>query len=65
MILNTPPTLVEINICESRRSKFLEALESKQIIEWEDEVTHSDGSMTVHKRKLNPVFHEMVLRNGG
>jgi PAS domain S-box-containing protein len=41
-----------------RRIKFLEALESKQIIEWEDEVTHSDGNTTVHKRKLNPVFHD-------
>jgi PAS domain S-box-containing protein len=41
-----------------RRIKFLEALESKELIEWEDEVTHSDGHVTVHKRKLNPVFLE-------
>ncbi|MGO4819277.1 PAS domain-containing sensor histidine kinase [Flavobacterium sp. W22_SRS_FP1] len=43
---------------ELRFSKFLEAMESKKLIEWQDEITQSNGSITTHNRKYNPVFNE-------
>jgi PAS domain S-box-containing protein len=42
----------------TNRIKFLEAIESKQLIEWQNEVTHPNGNITIENRKLNPVFNE-------
>ena len=41
-----------------RRIKFLDALNSEKLIEWEDEINQPDGSVTTHNRKFNPVFLE-------
>jgi PAS domain S-box-containing protein len=46
------------NFATSRREKFLQSLESKSLIEWEDEIKHPDGNTTFHTRKFNPVFDE-------
>jgi len=44
---------------KQRREKFIEAKESKNLIQWEDTVTSLDtGFTTYHDRKLNPVFNE-------
>ncbi|MGO4906289.1 PAS domain S-box protein [Flavobacterium sp. W20_MBD1_R3] len=41
-----------------RRMKFLEAIESKNLIEWEDSIESSDGQVFFHSRKLKPVFND-------
>ncbi|WP_349238950.1 PAS domain-containing protein [Flavobacterium yafengii] len=41
-----------------RRIKFLHALESKSIIEWEDTIESLDDQKTYHARKLTPVFKD-------
>lgn len=43
---------------KSRRIKFLQALESKSLIEWEDTIEDKDGKKTYHTRKFTPVFGE-------
>ncbi|MDI1303295.1 MAG: PAS domain S-box protein [bacterium] len=43
---------------ERRRIKFLQALESKSLIEWEDTIEDKDGKKTYHIRKYTPVFGE-------
>ncbi|RTZ03676.1 PAS domain S-box protein [Flavobacterium sp. GSP6] len=43
---------------KTRRIHFLEAIESRNTIEWEDTIEHLDGTKTYHTRKLTPVFHE-------
>lgn len=43
---------------EIRQIKFLEALESKGLVVWEDEITQANGTIVTHKRKYNPVFNE-------
>ena len=41
-----------------RRIKFLDALHTEKLIEWEDELIQNDGTITTHSRKFNPVFQE-------
>ncbi|MFV8371134.1 PAS domain S-box protein [Flavobacterium sp. LB2P74] len=41
-----------------RRIKFLQALEAKSLIEWEDTIERLDGQKTYHTRKLTPVFKD-------
>ncbi|MFM9825112.1 PAS domain S-box protein [Flavobacterium sp.] len=42
-----------------RRAKFLQAMESKNLIQWEDSITSPyNGLTSYHTRKLNPVFHK-------
>ena len=43
---------------KSRRVKFLQAVESRNLVEWEDSIERSDGQISYHTRKFNPVFHE-------
>ena len=43
---------------KSRHTKFLQALESKSMIEWEDTIERLDGQRTYHTRKFNPVFRD-------
>jgi PAS domain S-box-containing protein len=44
---------------KKRREKFLQAMESKNLIQWEDSITSPfTGLTTYHNRKLNPVFHK-------
>ncbi|MFV8368286.1 PAS domain S-box protein [Flavobacterium sp. LB2R40] len=43
---------------KSRRLKFLQALKSKNLIEWEDSIESLNGQKTYHTRKLTPVFKE-------
>lgn len=42
----------------SRRIKFLDALHTEKLVEWEDELIQNDGTITIHNRKFNPVFQE-------
>jgi len=51
------------------RMKFLEAIKSKKLIEWQDEVVHPNGIIKTHKIKFKPIFNEdgvleMVVRTG-
>ncbi|MDI5948981.1 PAS domain S-box protein [Flavobacterium yafengii] len=46
------------SFAKSRRLKFLQALESKSLIEWEDTIERTDGKKTYHTRKFTPVFRE-------
>ncbi|EIA09097.1 PAS domain S-box protein [Flavobacterium frigoris] len=46
------------SFAELRRKQFLEALDSKELIEWQDEITNANGSIITNKRKYNPVFRE-------
>lgn len=42
-----------------RRARFGQAMESKNLIQWEDNITSPyTGLTSYHNRKLNPVFHE-------
>lgn len=43
---------------KSRHTKFLQALESKSMIEWEDTINGMDGKKTLYTRKLTPVFRD-------
>lgn len=44
---------------KKRREKFLQAMESKNLIQWEDSITSPfTGLTSYHTRKLNPVFHK-------
>lgn len=44
---------------KKRRAKFLQAMESKKLIQWEDSITSPfTGLTSYHNRKLNPVFHK-------
>lgn len=45
-----------VAFAERRRIKFLQALESKSLIEWEDTIEDKNGNETYHIRKYNPVF---------
>jgi PAS domain S-box-containing protein len=45
-------------LAENRRKKFLEALESRNTIEWEDTIDGYNGEITHHTRKFTPVFYE-------
>jgi PAS domain S-box-containing protein len=47
-----------VAFAERRRIKFLQALESKSLIEWEDTIEDKNGKETHHIRKYNPVFGE-------
>jgi PAS domain S-box-containing protein len=44
-------------IAKERRSKFLKAIETKTLIEWEESLK-TDNQITYHNRKFNPVFRE-------
>lgn len=44
-------------IAKDRRSKFLEAIETKTLIEWE-ESSKTENQISYHNRKFNPVFRE-------
>lgn len=46
------------SFAELRRKQFLEALDSKELIEWQDEIPNANGSIITNKRKYNPVFRE-------
>lgn len=41
-----------------RRVKFLQAVESKSLMEWEDTIERLNGQKNYHTRKLTPVFRE-------
>lgn len=41
-----------------RRAKFLQSLESKSMLQWEETMHHPNGSYSVFTRKFNPVFNE-------
>jgi PAS domain S-box-containing protein len=41
-----------------RRAKFLEAKQSKNLIEWEDKAVQPNGNTTIHLRKLRPVYDQ-------
>ena len=41
-----------------RRVKFLQALESKSLIEWEDTIESLNGKQAIYIRKLTPVFRD-------
>ncbi|TDD95054.1 PAS domain-containing protein [Flavobacterium cellulosilyticum] len=43
---------------KNRRAKFMEAIENKGVIEWEDAMQHKNGETTCHIRKFAPVFFE-------
>ena len=44
---------------KNRHAKFLQAMKSKNLIQWEDRVTSPfTGLTSYHNRKLNPVFDE-------
>lgn len=44
---------------KKRRIKFSQAMESKNLIQWEDNITSPyTGLTSYHNRKLNPVFHK-------
>jgi PAS domain S-box-containing protein len=43
---------------EIRKIKFLKAIETKGLVEWQDEITQANGTIVIHKRKYNPVFNE-------
>ncbi|TRX22802.1 PAS domain-containing sensor histidine kinase [Flavobacterium franklandianum] len=44
---------------KKRRAKFLQAMEFKNLIQWEDCITSPyTGLTSYHTRKLNPVFHK-------
>ena len=44
---------------KQRRAKFFQAMESKNLIQWEDSITSPYSGLTsYHNRKLNPVFHK-------
>ena len=47
-----------VAFAERRRIKFLQALEFKSLIEWEDTIEDKNGEETHHIRKYNPVFGE-------
>lgn len=42
---------------KNRRIKFLQALESRNLMEWEDTIQGQNGEMICHTRKFAPVFH--------
>ncbi len=44
-------------LAESRRAKFLECVESKSLIEWEEHILNSNGTPNIYTRKFNPVFN--------
>ena len=44
-------------IAKDRRLKFLKALDTKALVEWEESVK-TVNETTYHNRKFNPVFHE-------
>jgi PAS domain S-box-containing protein len=44
-------------IAKERRTKFLKAIETKTLIEWEESLK-TDNQITYHNRKFNPVFRE-------
>ena len=41
-----------------RRIKFLQAVESKHLIEWEDTIESLNGKQAIYTRKLTPVFRD-------
>lgn len=41
-----------------RRAKFIQAVESRQVVEWEDAIQLQNGETIYHTRKLAPVFYE-------
>ena len=44
---------------KKRRAKFLQAIKSKNLVEWEDSITSPyTGITSYHNRKLNPVFNK-------
>lgn len=43
---------------KKRRKKFIHALSTKKVIEWEDPIRRADGQITIHRRKFAPVFLE-------
>lgn len=45
-------------IAISRREKFIQALQAKEQIEWEDEMQMADGSSDFVLRKFNPLYDE-------
>ena len=44
---------------KSRREKFLQALDSRDVIEWVDEITRQDHEIAYFTRKFAPVFSEI------
>lgn len=46
------------NFAESRRTKFLQSLQSKSLVEWEEEIVQPDGNSRFYTRKFNPVYNE-------
>jgi len=43
---------------KKRRANFIQAVENKEVVEWEDMIHSEDGSPTFHTRKIVPVFRE-------
>jgi PAS domain S-box-containing protein len=43
---------------KKRRNNFIQAVENKEIVEWEDVIHSDNGSVTFHTRKFAPVFRE-------
>lgn len=46
------------SFAKSRREKFLKALESKQVAEWEDTIIAQNGEQFFHTRKFIPIYNE-------
>ncbi len=44
-------------IAERRRALFEQAIQERRLVEWEEEMTDSDGQLRVLRRHLQPVFH--------
>lgn len=42
----------------TRAARFMQALESREIVEWEESIQRPDGEITDHTRKFAPVFLE-------
>ena len=43
---------------ENLRVKFIQAIQTRDLVEWEDMVQLKDGEKTYHTRKFAPVFYE-------
>ena len=48
----------DFDFANKRRKKFLEALNSRELVEWEDKIISPNGSLVTNKRKFNPVFND-------
>ena len=45
------------SFAKSRREKFLKALQTKEIVEWEDQIVDLKGNIRYFIRKFIPIFH--------